>query len=295
MSDLPTRRLASTVLCVAVLTGVTGPAAMAVEASPETGRAVSRATDPAAEREKLLAQVKALGLTGSVLQPVAGLLNRSLEEGTLSAGEAARLGDAAKKAIAEAAAHPKPGVSTAQALPDTGTSPVPLLVPSTQATPSSAPTATASAATSTTGAVSAVAPSVPSVPAAMTAQRAARHIDDGKRATTARDLTDDILGALEAAIDDLVKSVTGSLDELLSSANDVVSGLVDLLNTTLPGNGLPAAGLPASPSLPGLPDVSTLPSPAGLPDVSTLPGLVTLPDESSTSNVSVVANVPATD
>ncbi|MGY5106346.1 hypothetical protein ACWC19_38380, partial [Streptomyces sp. 900105245] len=142
MRALPPRRLASTVLCAAVLVGITGPAVVAADSSREHARAASPAFAPAAE--KLLAQVRALDHTGTVPRPVIDLLEQSLEKGKLPAAEARRLGDAAKKALAEAAAHPASAVA-----------------PSATATP------TASAATPTAPAAS-TAPTTPAEPAAAT-------------------------------------------------------------------------------------------------------------------------------
>ncbi|MBL1105121.1 hypothetical protein JK361_11050 [Streptomyces sp. 5-8] len=72
---------------------------------------------------------------------------------------------------------------------------------------------------------------------------------------SSRDLLGDALSAVQTAIDNLVKAVTDGLDQLLSSADDVVSGLVDLLTSVLGGD-LPTntlAGLPSPAALPSLP------------------------------------------
>ncbi|MCZ0989109.1 hypothetical protein O1M54_31870 [Streptomyces diastatochromogenes] len=68
----------------------------------------------------------------------------------------------------------------------------------------------------------------------------------------ARDLTDD----LNNAIDALLKAVTSNLDALLATATGVVSGLVDLITSTLDGLSLPLS-LPSLPSLPADPSLPT--------------------------------------
>ncbi|MYW43831.1 hypothetical protein GT346_36175, partial [Streptomyces sp. SID161] len=96
MRDLPARRLASTVLCAAVLVGITGPAALAADAAREHGRTATGASVPAAEKERLLAQARAMAWANPELNPVVDLLARSLEKGKLPADEAGRLGEAAR-------------------------------------------------------------------------------------------------------------------------------------------------------------------------------------------------------
>lgn len=175
MRDLPVRRLASTVLCASVLIGITGPIAVAADASREHDRAAFRAPVPAAEKEKLLAQVRNLGTAGSALDPVVDLLNQSLEKGKLPADEARRLGEAAKQAVRRAATDPKPAAPTA---PAQATAPVRPSAPSqppttTQPTASAQPAApaTSTAATPTTASKPAAqaAASKPAAQAAATA------------------------------------------------------------------------------------------------------------------------------
>ncbi|WP_225821422.1 hypothetical protein [Streptomyces naphthomycinicus] len=254
MRDLPARRLASTVLCAAVLIGITGPAAVAADAAREHGRTASRAPVPAAEKERLLAQVRALDGTSSVLDPVIDLLDRSLENGRLPADQARKLGEAAKKAVVEAAAAPKPAAPTAAATPTTPAAPATAATPTTPAAPTTAATPTTPAAPTTAATPTApAAPAKPSAPAgsaapvALTGPAAARHATVGMPAS--RDLLDDALDALETAIDNLVKAVTDGLDQVLSSASDLVSDLVDLLTSTLLGDGLSAPSLTDLPSV----------------------------------------------
>ncbi|MEU2440993.1 hypothetical protein ABZ595_33115 [Streptomyces rubradiris] len=233
MRVLPARRLASTVLCASVLTGITGPVALAADAAGEHGRTVSRASVPAAEKEKLLAEVGALGRTHPELSPVADLLSRSLEAGRLPADEARRLGEAAKEAVTRAAAA-QPATAAKPAAP-------------AAATPAS--------------------PAAPAPAAPPAAPVTARHAHVG--APMARDVLDDAFGALATAIENLVKAITGQAasaqaaadqvvttdeaatadasDPQLTSLDGLLSGLLDLL-TGLFGGGakLAATELPAS-------------------------------------------------
>ncbi|MFF9085536.1 hypothetical protein ACF1BE_03750 [Streptomyces sp. NPDC014991] len=253
MRDLPARRLASTALCAAVLVGITGPAAVAADTARGHGRTSSRAPVPTAERERLLAQVRALGAAGSVLNPVVDLLNRSLEKGKLPADEARRLGEAAKKAITKAAEDPTPATAASPTAPASPATPTAPAKPATPTAPASSPAQTAkptSASPSAPVAPVAAEPAAPPAPA---------KADDG-RPPSSRDLTDDALSALQTAVDNLVKAVTDGLDQILSFADDVVSGLVDLLGTTLLGNDMPAPSIDSLPSLPSLPVLPSLPS-----------------------------------
>ncbi|WP_051753909.1 hypothetical protein [Streptomyces achromogenes] len=243
MRHLPARRLASTVLCASVLAGITGPVALAADAAGEHGRTASRASVPATEKERLLAQARALGRTHPELSPVTDLLSRSLEAGRLPADEARRLGEAAKEAVTRAAeARP--------AQPATAGQPVTAGQPATEEQP-----------------VTSAAPRV-----------AARHAHAG--APMARDGLDDALGALVTAIENLVQAVTDQAateaatdqaateaatdqtatdqtaaaadsDQLLPSFDDLLSGLLDLL-TGLFGGGTKLA-------------VTELPTPASVP------------------------------
>ncbi|MEV6290067.1 hypothetical protein AB0M41_06385 [Streptomyces sp. NPDC051896] len=137
MRGLPARRIASTTLSAAVLVGITGPAAVAVDSAHERAHAPSRAPVPGAE--KLLAQVKALRSTGSVLNPALDLLEQSLTKGKLPSDQAKRLGDAAKKAVAKAASDPTSPAPTAPTAPATPTLPATPSLPATPTLPA-APT-----------------------------------------------------------------------------------------------------------------------------------------------------------
>ncbi|OSP42208.1 hypothetical protein B7767_16785 [Streptomyces sp. 13-12-16] len=93
MRALPARRIALGALCAALLAGLTGPAAMAAE------------HDRAPSSTALLAQVRTVEADGNGLAPVVDLLKAVLEtdEGRASSAEVGKLGDAARKALAEAA------------------------------------------------------------------------------------------------------------------------------------------------------------------------------------------------
>jgi hypothetical protein len=284
MRGLPARRLASTTLCAAVLVGISGPAAVAGDSARERGPSASRVAVPGAE--KLLAQVKALSDTGSVPDPVIDLLNQSLTKGKLPADRAGRLGDAAKKSLAEAVAHRQaaPATPTAAATPTATAAPAAHATPTATATPAvhatptatatpaahatptatatpavhATPTATATPAATAKPSVSATPtsakPSAAATPASAVAR--AKGAEDDK-APAARDATDDALGALQTAIDNLVKALTSGLDQVLSSATGVVGNLVDLLTSTLFGGTQPTAAASLTPSLPAVPSLLT--------------------------------------
>jgi hypothetical protein len=105
MTALPVRRIASGALCAALLIGITGPAAMAAESARERSHAaLPEARLPGSDA--LLAQARKLNAAGVELSPVTDLLHAVLgaDNGQLPAAEARTLGDAAKAALAEAAA-----------------------------------------------------------------------------------------------------------------------------------------------------------------------------------------------
>lgn len=203
MRALPTLRVASTVLCAAVLVGVVGPAAVAAD----TGRTHSTAESPAPSAEQLLVQVRVLDGTGTVLQPVIDLVRESLTKGKLDADEAKKLGEAAQQAISAAKADP------ALLPPVKPTAPATPLAPGAPAKPA-AP-------------VTPVAPAAPAHPAAA-------KLTDAKPSST-RDLRDDELNGLQGGVAKLLKGVTSGLSTVVSLASGVVSGLVHLLTGTLGG------------------------------------------------------------
>ncbi|MEU6549896.1 hypothetical protein ABZ915_06330 [Streptomyces sp. NPDC046915] len=116
MRALPARRIASSTLCAALLVGITGPAAMAADPARERGHAVSPDA-PRLSAHALLAQVRKLNAFGSEVTPVTDLLNAVLkaDHGRLSAAEARRLGDPAKRALAKVVAKAEPRASARRA------------------------------------------------------------------------------------------------------------------------------------------------------------------------------------
>ncbi|MET8562482.1 hypothetical protein ABZV75_18450 [Streptomyces flaveolus] len=233
MRVLPTRRLASTALCAAVLVAVTGPAALAAHSVQERERAVSQAAVPGAE--KLLAQVRSLGAADPALHPVVELVDQALKKGTLPADQAKRLGDAAKKAVAEAAAHPA-------ALATPTTAPTLAATPTASGSPTTAATSSALAHPS-----AASSPSLPVTPA-----RAAAGGDAKQPA--ARDLSGDLQTVVQA-ISNLVNAVTTNLGQVLPAATGLVTDLVGLITGIL-GGVLPTASASASASA-SAPSLST--------------------------------------
>ncbi|MFD5335944.1 hypothetical protein [Streptomyces hawaiiensis] len=102
MCALPARRIASGALCAALLVGITGPVAMAAEPSRGHGHVAPEVRLPGADTR--LAQIAKVNW--GELTPVADLLKTALRDsdGRLPAAEARKLGEAAKAALAEAAA-----------------------------------------------------------------------------------------------------------------------------------------------------------------------------------------------
>ncbi|MEU8968460.1 hypothetical protein AB0D11_04160 [Streptomyces monashensis] len=193
MRGLRTRRLASTVLCAAVLVGVAGPAAVAADSGGTSARGVSGTPVPGAE--KLLTQLRTLDNTGSVLQPVVDLLKASLAKDKLEPAEARKLAEAAKKAIAEAmriqASHAAAQSDAAAVASVTSAAPAPAKHGRTVA-PATVRDGTGDALSSLLGDVEKVLQSILSVPATL-------------------------LPAATGAVTDLVKVVTGLLGGVLGA------------------------------------------------------------------------------
>lgn len=127
MRVLPTRRIAASALCGALVLGAAGTAlATAPDSGGDVARTVSRAPVPRAEA--LLGQTEALGDLGTVLTPATNLLNTVLkaDNGQLSKEEAKKLGDATKGAIAQAK-DKAPAQPPATPPPASATSPAKLL------------------------------------------------------------------------------------------------------------------------------------------------------------------------
>ncbi|MFF0199382.1 hypothetical protein [Streptomyces sp. NPDC005017] len=232
MRGLPVRRIGTTALCAALVLGIAGPAAAGSGSGQERTRAASRAPVPGAD--SLLAQVENLGDIGT-LTPVTDLVDTALkaENGRLTAEQATRLGEAARAAVAQAVAA-DPSRPT---LPQTPAAPTVPMAPDT-----------------------ATAPAVPAEPGLPALTRGA------DRAPSA-DLPDDALAGLQKAVESLLAAVTsGNVAGVLPAATALVTGLVDLIASALPGGGLPAPSLPGLPQLPG-PPVSPPELPPGAPEL----------------------------
>ncbi len=134
MRALPARRIASSALCAALLVGITGPVAMAADSARGHSHVAPDARLPGADVR--LVQIDELNW--GALTPVADLLNAVLRDdnGRLPADEARRLGDAAKAALAEAAAR---GAQTPS--PATALTPAPVVLLPAPALPALVPEA----------------------------------------------------------------------------------------------------------------------------------------------------------
>ncbi|MDI1457517.1 hypothetical protein NHG22_27460, partial [Streptomyces sp. ATE26] len=172
MRALPTSRLASAALCAALLVGIAGSAAVATDLAGERTRTARHPAVPGADA--LLARIKALSDTGSVPAPVAELLERSLREGRLTPGEAHRLGEAAKRAVTEAAtgtpaAAAAPTAAAVPAEPPAAMTPTaPAATPTNAVAPSADASLSSAASPSTTATPPAATPSTPVRPPAAT-------------------------------------------------------------------------------------------------------------------------------
>ncbi|MEU2551250.1 hypothetical protein ACF1GY_01365 [Streptomyces sp. NPDC014684] len=299
MRALPTSRLASAALCAALLVGIAGSAAVATDLAGERTRTARHPAVPGADA--LLARIKALSDTGSVPAPVAELLERSLREGRLTPGEAHRLGEAAKRAVTEAATGtpaaaaaptaaapaeppaamtptapaatptnavaPSADASLSSAASPSMTATPPAATPSTPVRP---PAATPSAATPSTaaGAVVPALPAVPAVPAGSALGTLTQTLGLPAPAPVPPAAGGSARLAAPAARDtasDALARLTGAIDALVKA---VVSSLDDVLPAaTGVVNGL--LGL-LKPVLPGAGTPTPAPSAA-------LPGLPALP------------------
>lgn len=281
MRGLSARRIASCALTVAFLAGVSGPAAMAADSAREHSHAASpRAPLPGADR--LLAQVHSLRDPDGRLAPVTDLLMAVLrsDHGKLSAADAKRLGDAAKRALGEA---------TAPAAP----------------TASATPTATAKPTASASPAAPAPAPTASGVLLPAPAKHAAGSRAVGQRAA---DPTSDALAAVQKALDNLLKTVaSGDVSQVLPAVTGLVNELIGLVTATLSGNGLStstAATTATASTLPALtvpevtvpeitvPDV-TVPD-VTIPDITLPTAAATVTATTTTTTTSTTSTTPAT-
>ncbi|MCQ9182204.1 hypothetical protein KMT30_24795 [Streptomyces sp. IBSBF 2953] len=218
MRGLPVRRIASTALCASLVLGLAAPAALAADGAAARERVAAASDAPVPGVAALRAQGKGLADLSTVLTPVTETLNTVLkaDDGRLTPGQATRLGDAVKTAVAKitAATPAAPAVPAAPAAP------------------------------------AAPAPAAPAVVPPALAKGAA---DSGAKA--AADPVSDALAAVQKALGDLLAAAT-SLDvgQVGSALTGLLDGLLDLLSSTL--NGLVSLpSLPTLPSLPSLPSL----------------------------------------
>ncbi|MGW2934367.1 hypothetical protein ACWDA7_21500 [Streptomyces sp. NPDC001156] len=131
MRALPARRLASSALCATLLLGITGPAAVAAGHDSARGRP-QVATAPLPGADALLARAQELSSINSAVVPVTELVTAVLkaDNGQLSASDAARLGKAAKDAIAKMGSPASPAPMTS---PTRSASPAPMTSPTRSA------------------------------------------------------------------------------------------------------------------------------------------------------------------
>ncbi|MET7732387.1 hypothetical protein ABZT02_13570 [Streptomyces sp. NPDC005402] len=226
MRGLPARRIASCALSAALLVAVAGPTAAAAERDSAAGRveAASHAPVPVPDADVLRPQVEALAGLGGVLTPVTDLLNTVLgaDNGQLSVEQASKLGDAVKNAFAKITEE----ASAAAVIPPaTGMTTTPSTTTGGTTTPSS------------------------SLQFTLIQNREAA---EARSTKASADLLDDVLDALQKAVDALLAAVTsGEATQVESTLPAVISALVDTIAATMVGTELPApdlAGLSLLPS-----------------------------------------------
>ncbi|MCQ9134897.1 hypothetical protein KMS84_29530, partial [Streptomyces sp. IBSBF 2807] len=107
MRGLPVRRIASTALCASFVLGLAAPAALAADGAAPRERVAAASDAPVPGVAALLAQGKGLGDLSAVLAPVTQTLTTALkaDDGRLTPGQATRLGDAVRTAVAKISAE----------------------------------------------------------------------------------------------------------------------------------------------------------------------------------------------
>ncbi|MFJ3665253.1 hypothetical protein ACIPSE_02240 [Streptomyces sp. NPDC090106] len=196
-------------MTAALLVGITGPAATAVDHETKRERIEAAAKAPVPGADALLAQVKSLGDLGGVLAPVAGLLTAALQadNGQLTPEQATDLGGKVTDAIGKV------------------TSAAPVPVPTTPATPAT-PTVPAT-------------PALPSTPVPLPTLPLPTSKSDDSKAPSA-DAVGDALGALQKAVTDLLAAATGGDPaKVVPAAQGVLTSLVSAIVAILLGGGLP--------------------------------------------------------
>lgn len=201
MPALSARHIASSALCAALLVGVTGPAAMAADTARERSHAAS--ADARLPRADAILK-KLRKVNGGELTPVADLLLAVLEadDGRLPAGEARKLGAAAKRALAKASART-----------------------STTSDPTTSDPTTSGPATS--------GPATDLMSPASSGQ-AAGLADDDDLDDLLDDLfegvAEDLLEDVGEAVDRLLEAITHSVRDVLPEVDDLMSVLEDLVD-----------------------------------------------------------------
>ncbi|EPH40397.1 hypothetical protein ABT390_11910 [Streptomyces aurantiacus] len=143
MRALPVRRIATSVLCSALLIGTAGPVYAVAKDDTARKAAQSAPQAPVPGADALLAQVKSLGDIAGVLKPVTDLLNDVLKapDGKLPAADLTKHTDAIKSALdaAKAAAPKGAEVPGASQLPGTSLLPAAAQLPTGTARAAQAP------------------------------------------------------------------------------------------------------------------------------------------------------------
>ncbi|GGS17891.1 hypothetical protein AB0E75_02215 [Streptomyces griseoviridis] len=206
---LPARRIAASALCAGLVLGVTAPVAMAADGGTVRERATSQA--PLPDTGELRDQAKDLGLIGSVLSPVADLIEAVIgsDGGRLSQTQADQHAQAVREALAQANAS------------------------GTAAKPNANSPARPPAATTPNGTAQGA-----DAPTTLPARSDAPAADLAARATS----------GLQKQVDALIRaSVAGDTEQVRPAADKVVTSAVNVIAATLAAGRLPApdlAGLP---------------------------------------------------
>ncbi|MEH0470384.1 hypothetical protein QA943_16230 [Streptomyces sp. B21-097] len=227
MRGLPVRRIASTALCASLVLGLAAPAALAADGAAARERVAAASDAPVPGVAALRAQGKGLADLSTVLTPVTETLNTVLkaDDGRLTPGQATRLGDAVKTAVAKitAATPAAPAVPAAPAAP---------------AAPAVVPPALAKGA------------------ADSGAKAAADPVSDALAAVQ-KALGDLLAAATSLDVGQVGSALTGLLDGLLDLLSSTLNGLVSLPSLptlpslpSLPSLPAEAAQAPATPALP---------------------------------------------
>ncbi|WP_030418215.1 hypothetical protein [Streptomyces sp. NRRL F-5065] len=275
---LPVRRIATSVLCAGLLTGVCGTAVTAAEGAPPGERPTAGAPRaPLPDRDALRGQAGALSGLGGTLTPVADLLDAVLaaDGGRLPAADAERLATAVRDALARAeGALPEASGNTGgdgasgsaaggEDAHEGGTPGAGKTEPGDSSPQAVTPGTDASGADQTGAPGTGTGQAPPVTLPAPVAER------DGGPAPLAGDLTADAYAALREKVDALVEAATaGTPDDVAPAAREVVAGAVDVVAATLTGKGLPAPDLgllPALPEVPEAPGAPQTPGPADTP------------------------------